>query len=40
MKQKISYPTKEKLTQILNTEAKKLLDDGTITPEQYKGYVE
>ena len=40
LKQKVSYPSKSELTQILNGEAKKMLDAGTITPEQYKGYTE
>ncbi len=37
MKQKSSYPSKNKLIEVLDTEAKKLLDEGEITPEQYKG---
>ena len=37
---KIKYPSKEKLTDIFNKEAKKLHDAGEITTEQYKAYIQ
>jgi len=37
---KIRYPSKKELTDILNAEAKRLLDNKQITYEQYRGYVE
>lgn len=35
----IKYPTKERLTQILNERAKELYENGTITKDQYEAYI-
>ena len=37
---KANYPSVEELTGQFNEIAKRLLDEGTITPEQYAGYIE
>lgn len=38
LKGRVKYPSETELTSKLNAEAKRLLDEGTITPEQYTGY--
>lgn len=37
---KVSYPSEEKLASIFRDEAKKLLDEGTISQEQYSKFIE
>jgi len=39
IEKKINYPSIKELTAKFNAKAKELLDDGTITPEQYQGYI-
>jgi uridine kinase len=40
LEKKVNFPTKEKLTSQFNSIAKRLYDEGTITEEQYRGYIE
>lgn len=39
MQKKINYPSERKLAELFNKKAKELLDKGTITQEQYEGYI-
>ena len=40
MQKKINYPSEQKLAELFNKKAKELLDKGTITREQYEGYIQ